>query len=136
MKTNTKIAALLALPAILLAPLMAQETPTDAPQGPKGRKMNPEMRAKMLEKFDADKDGKLSEEERAAMRAARPARKGAKGPQGEGAQGQGPKGKKMSPEMRAKMLEKFDTDKDGKLSKEEREAMKAARAAKKAQAAE
>ncbi len=98
-------------------------------QGPRGKgKMNPEMRKKMIEKFDKDGDGKLSEEERAAAKAARPQK-----PAGEGAEGQGPRGKgKMNPEMRKKMIEKFDKDGDGKLSEEERAAAKAAREARKA----
>ena len=45
----------------------------------------------MLEKFDADKDGKLNDDEKAAMRE----------------------------EVKKKMLEKFDKDGDGKLNEEE-----------------
>lgn len=81
---------------------VAQEKPArpDRPQ----REIPPAM----LEKFDADKDGKLSPDERKAMRAAMEEKREA---------------------FRAKMLEKFDTDKDGKLSDEEKatmhEAMKA-----------
>ncbi len=81
------------------------------------------MKAKMLEKFDANKDGELDETER---KAAREARKGMKGK----------KGGKKSPEMRAKLLEKFDANKDGKLDETERAAAKAAREAKKSEAAE
>jgi hypothetical protein len=54
----------------------------------------------MLEKYDKDKDGKLSDEEKEAMKAARKA------------------------EMEKRMLEKFDKDKDGKLSDEEKAEMK------------
>ena len=54
-------------------------------------------RGAMLERFDADKDGKLDEQEREAAREAR----------------------------KAEMLQRFDTDKDGKLSDAEREAAKA-----------
>lgn len=53
--------------------------------------------AEVLEKFDADKDGKLSEDERKAMRE----------------------------ERKAKMLAKYDTDKNGELSDTEKDAMKA-----------
>lgn len=57
-------------------------------------------KAEMLAKFDADKDGKLSEEERKAAREARKA------------------------EMKAKFMEKFDTDKDGQISDAEKAAVK------------
>ncbi len=57
----------------------------------------------MLEKFDTDKDGKLSEDERKAMQAARTA--------------------KME-ERRKEMIAKFDKDGDGKLNDEEREKAK------------
>ncbi|MGA0854081.1 MAG: EF-hand domain-containing protein [Luteolibacter sp.] len=60
----------------------------------------------LLEKYDTDKDGKLSKEEREAMKADRQK-------EGEG--------------QRKAMLDKFDTDKDGKISPEEREAMKSGR---------
>jgi hypothetical protein len=59
----------------------------------------------MMEKFDADKDGKLSETERAAAKAAF---------------------KEKGGEFRAKVLERFDADKDGKLSETERAAAKEA----------
>jgi hypothetical protein len=62
----------------------------------------------MLEKFDTDKDGKLSEDERKAMRAAKEA--------------------KMK-EHRKEMIAKFDKDGDGKLNDEEREKAKAERQA-------
>ncbi len=77
------------------------------------------MKAKMLEQFDANKDGKLDETERAAAKAARPKGKG--------------KGERMSKEQRkAKMLEKFDTNKDGQLDETERATMKKAIEAKRA----
>ena len=62
---------------------------------------NPAMRAKILEKFDADGNGELSEEERAAAREA----------------------------GRARMLENCDADGDGELSEEERQAAREARRA-------
>lgn len=62
----------------------------------------------IMEKFDADKDGKLSEDERKAMHAAKEA--------------------KME-EHRKEMLTKFDKDGDGQLNDEERAAAKAARQA-------
>ena len=55
-----------------------------------------------MEKFDKDRDGKLSEDERAEARKAMEAR-------------------------RAEMIEKFDKDGDGKLNEEERKAAMASR---------
>lgn len=62
------------------------------------------MRGRMLERFDADKHGKLSDAERQAAKAQRA-------------------------EFRQRMLERFDADKDGKLSPAERQAARAARPA-------
>lgn len=96
--------------ALLVAPAFAQEA--DAPKKPEGdRKARMEQhRAKMLEKYDKDGDGKLSESEREAMRKDNPrGQRGNRGPGGE--------------ERRAKMLEKYDKDGDGKLSEDERKAM-------------
>lgn len=58
-----------------------------------------ERRAKMMEQFDTNKDGKLDPQEQAAMRAAMP----------------------FPPQI----LERFDTNKDGKLDDQEKAAMKA-----------
>lgn len=66
---------------------------------------NPEMRKKLLEKFDKDGDGKLSESERAAAKAAF---------------------QEKHPEAREKLIARFDKDGDGKLNEEERAAAKAA----------
>jgi hypothetical protein len=91
----------------------------------------------ILEKFDADGNGKLDAQEMAAARKAaaerrknknKPLRNGAGGEgfdgQGEGLQafeGLGPGGPGGPPRGngRAKMLEKFDLDRDGQLSAEE-----------------
>lgn len=56
--------------------------------------------AALIARFDKDGDGKLSQQEREAAKAARK-------------------------NTRAKILERFDTDKDGKLSEAEREVMRA-----------
>ena len=76
-------------------------------EGGKGKehKMSPDKHAKMLEKFDADGDGVLSEDERAAAKAAHKARKEQK---------------------KADRLKKCDTDGDGVISDEEKAAAKAA----------
>lgn len=74
---------------------------------PEGAK--PEANARLLERFDKDGDGKLSDAERAAAKAAM-ADRGGKG--GE--------------EMRAKLLKEFDKDGDGQLDEGERAAAKKA----------
>lgn len=101
---------------------------------------------KMLEKFDTNKDGQISEEEKAAMKAAMPKRgerpqgqrpgkgdkRGHRGerPEGQfpGANGekpQFPKGEvpgminKRVPQIPQEVLEKLDTDKDGNVSQKE-----------------
>jgi len=71
-------------------------------KGAEGKRKMPE---EMLKKFDKDGDGKLSEEEKAAAKAAIDEKR---------------------PELKANMLEKFDKDKDGKLSDEEKAEMKKA----------
>ena len=151
MKTSLIIAIVSSLPLLAQEPAPQPEAPAPAPQGeqaqpqgqgmhrghgrhmqgPRGQHrgmMNPEQRKQMLEKFDTDKDGKLSDEERKAMREEfmknrpqrpqMPGQPGAQGPQGPRGQHRG----MMDPEQQKKMLEKFDTDKDGKLSDEERKA--------------
>lgn len=66
---------------------------------------HPELRKKVLEKFDKDGDGKLNEEERAAAKAAF---------------------QEKHPDARDKFIAHFDKDGDGKLNEEERAAAKAA----------
>ena len=66
------------------------------------------MKAKFMEKFDADKDGQLSDAEKEAVKADMKAKFEAR-----------------HAEMKAKLMEKFDADKDGQLSDAEKEAMKA-----------
>ena len=84
MKTSLIIAIVTSLPLLAQEPAPQPEAPAPAPQGeqaqPQGQgmhrghgrphrvMMNPEQRKQMLEKFDTDKDGKLSDEERKAAR--------------------------------------------------------------------
>ena len=94
-KTTMKTSTLMTLGALIgtCAFASAQDQPKH-PGGPK-REVPPAI----LEKFDLDKDGKLSDEERKAVKE----------------------------EMKAKhaaMLEKYDANKDGKLDKEEIQAAK------------
>jgi len=93
MKTKLAMLTMAALFGVGVS-AMAQDGPPPGPRGPKGPPP-PEV----IKKFDKDGDGKLSEEERAAMKEAR----------------------------HKENLAKYDTDKDGKLSDAEREAMRAAK---------
>ncbi|MDB6071662.1 MAG: putative signal transduction protein with EFhand domain [Verrucomicrobiales bacterium] len=91
------------------------------------------LREKARELFDADKDGKLSEEERAtakeALRTALEKRaskkKAANGADNAVAEAR----QKMAATARRKVLEKFDTDRDGQLSETERAQLREARKA-------
>ncbi len=87
----------------------------DGAEGKKGdRPGRGEFRKKMLEEFDADGDGELSDDERATAREEMRGRRGKDGAKGrrEGKGGKGP----PSPE---RLFEKFDADGDNQLSREE-----------------
>ena len=114
-----KKALLIALFAAM--PIMAQECPKMPEGAPKkpccmkkmqrpqlSEEKKAEMKAKFMEKFDADKDGKLSDAEKEAIKAEMKAKFEAR-----------------RSEMKAKFMEKFDADKDGQLSDAEKEAAKA-----------
>ncbi|MDB4265308.1 EF-hand domain-containing protein [bacterium] len=88
--------------AIATCAIATAEPPEGKGEGKKGpRGGDRPVPAEILEKFDTDKDGKLSPEERKAAMEAR----------------------------KAEMLAKFDKDGDGELSKEERKAANEARKA-------
>lgn len=100
--------ALMILTAMLFtgSVLVAQDAkPEEKPASPAQQ-----ARADMLKKYDKDGDGKLSEEERAAMRADRAKER-----------------EEMTKKREAENLKKYDKDGDGKLSEEERAAMRADR---------
>lgn len=85
----------------------------------------PEMRAyheKALKVYDANNDGKLDEDERAILREDVEAGKFPPPPFG-GRGDRGPRGPHGQPPK--EILEKYDTDKDGKLSDTERAALEA-----------
>ena len=117
MKTPLFLAALLLVPALSRAeeapaspaasppPAAALETPPAPPAPAPVTLPDGAFRHRLLVKFDTDKDGKLSEPERAALKTALKEKEG---------------------ERRARVLEKFDADKDGKLNGAERGAAKAA----------
>jgi hypothetical protein len=68
-------------------------------------------RAEFIKKFDTDGDGTLNEAEKTAMR------------EQAGAMGMG-RCHRFGPEMRQRMLEKYDLNKNGQLDPEEKEAAK------------
>ena len=74
------------------------------------RERDPERMQKMLEKFDADGDGKLSQEERAKAREARGAKQGGQN------RARGGRGMMGNP---AAMFKQADTDGNGQLSQQE-----------------
>ena len=101
---KTKQIALITLIAAGSATCIFADSP--APRNGTGR---PEVRAKLLERFDADGDGTLSKEERLAARKAH---------------------QKITAQRQArrhKMIERFDTDGDGTLCEAERVAAREAR---------
>jgi Ca2+-binding EF-hand superfamily protein len=90
-------------------------------QSPEERKAR--MQA-LLKRFDTDGDGKLSKEEKSKLREAK-----AKSRQDKGKRAKGKKGKGAgSAERKARLLKRFDSDGDGKLSEQERAAARKARA--------
>lgn len=103
------------LPAFLLALtvsaslIRAEDAPKGAGAG-KGREMMKEM---LLQKFDANKNGTLDPDEKAAAMKAMQERKDGAPKSGEAGKG-GP--------MQAMLLQKFDANKNGVLDPEEREA--------------
>ncbi len=137
MMKNTLIAALIAtLPALAQEAPQPEATPA-APQ-PRhwgaggmmpGRNMSEEDRAamreemqrRMMERFDTDRDGQISAEERAAAHAEMNNRR-PQGPEGN----VHPGNRRRPHSERPEMIERFDTDGDGQLSPEEHEALRAA----------
>lgn len=79
------------------------------------------IKAKFMERFDANKDGQISEAELDTVMDVfeKSMKRGFKGP----------RRPMMNPDKRAEMLAKFDADKDGKLNDEERQAARSARRA-------
>lgn len=100
--------------AALATPVLA--APGDQQQRPKrDGARNPERMQQLLDRFDTDGDGKLSQEERQAMRAAREAQGGQR-QRPEGQRGQGQRGPMADP---AAMFAQADTDGNGQLSQQE-----------------
>lgn len=88
------------------------------PAGLRGQRGPGQLPKDLIEKYDLNKDGKLDESERAALRADVEA--GKIQPPGPGLRGQGRGGPDALGAPSAKdVLQKFDTDKDGKLDEAE-----------------
>lgn len=86
--------------------------------------MSPEMRQKMLDKYDSDADGKLSDDERKSAREGfRKQMLEKHDADGDGKLSEDERkaaGKARHDKMKGEMLKRFDKDGDGKLSDEER----------------
>jgi Ca2+-binding EF-hand superfamily protein len=93
--------------ALALSGTLIAGAATVAMAHPSGSDSGPD-KGDVMQKFDTNKDGKLDDKEREAMRAEFKAKHAA---------------------MKAEMLAKFDTNKDGKLDDAERKVMRDARAA-------
>jgi hypothetical protein len=138
MKTTKSLSLLLATAALALTGSIAAfgqadtAAPSDAPAKPAHRGGGrPPLPPEIRDKYDVNKDGKLDETERAALKADIDSGKvtlpkrgpggpgGPGGPEGKG--GKGGKGRPVSKEA----LEKYDANKDGKLDETERAKMKA-----------
>ena len=78
----------------------------------------------MLEKFDTDGDGKLSQEERDAAKAAKKERRAAFIEKHD-TNGDGELDKEEKAAAKEAIIANYDTDGDGKLSREERKAARA-----------
>ena len=95
-----------ALCTVFVLASTAQADPGDGPGRHGGRRgIPPQLREKLLEKFDTNGDGKLDETERAAAKVAMQAKRA---------------------ERKQQVLERFDADGDGQLNEAERAAAKAA----------
>ncbi|MCF7785538.1 MAG: hypothetical protein K9N47_05415 [Prosthecobacter sp.] len=113
------------LPSFLLALTLsfslthAEDAPKKRPDGPGagGGPGREKMREMMLQKFDANKNGTLDPEEKAAAMKAMQERRGGSpkgGATGDSAKGEGP--------MHSMLLQKFDANKNGVLDPDEKAA--------------
>lgn len=90
----------------------AEDTPKQRP-GAAGGQGREKMKEMMLQKFDANKNGTLDPDEKAAMMKAMQERKGG-GPDAKGGPGKGP--------MQEMILQRFDANKNGVLDPDEKAA--------------
>ena len=113
MKTKTLLLAIVALSV----PALAQAE--EGKKCDKGKKGCDKRRAHMIEKFDQDGDGKLSEEERTAAKSAMAERKAAFIAKHD-TNDDGKLDKDEKKAAKEAIISQHDTNKDGKLSEEER----------------
>lgn len=100
--------------AALAAPSLADENGKPGKKGDKGKGQGPDWDA-LVKRLDKDGDAQLSKDEIAAGKAEH--EKGQKGPKGKGGEGKG--GKQHAPGPLVKHFDEIDTNKDGKISKDE-----------------
>lgn len=120
--------AKLALAAFAVSLSLAQAQAADAP-GKKGQRPGGgDFKAKLLEKFDTNKDGQLSDAEKQAARAEFEKRKGETGKGGPGKGGPGRGFGKGGPGGfdREALMKKLDKNGDGKLDDAEKQAAREA----------
>lgn len=120
MKSRSVTLSLLTATLFAIPALAADPAPQDAPPPGPGAGPRGAWREELVKRFDADKDGKLSDAEKAEARKAR----------GEMRQKWAEHGAKMREEMK----QKFDTNQDGQLDDGERRAARQAMQDKWAQA--
>jgi hypothetical protein len=108
----------------VLASLLGAGVFAKAEEAPKQRPAHPErpISAEVLKEFDQDGDGKLNDQERAAMHAEREKKKLERYDTDKDGKLSDAEKTAMRASREKEMLEKFDADKDGKISDEERKA--------------
>lgn len=117
-KATTSTLAIIALSGVLASSLVAQENGRPKRHGKRPAQA-------LIEKFDSDGDGKLSESERAAAKAAMAERRAAADADGDGTITKEERlaafKQRLSEneELAARVLQRFDADENGELSEEE-----------------
>lgn len=118
------LSLLLLLGSAASADLYGQEkAPHPRTQGPAQGQERADHRQRILDRFDLNRDGRLDHQEREAMRAARGSRHLQDGERRQDRR----RGKRSGRgQARERILQKFDTDNDGRLTGAEREAFREA----------
>lgn len=128
LKKNTLIVALIAALPVLAQEEAPQPKNMPAPhwgaagEMPRRLPNRADMHQRMLEKYDADKDGQLNDIEKEAMKAAF----GKRASRPEGMENVHPGNRRRPHSERPAMIKKFDADQDGQLNEQEHAALKEA----------